>query len=295
MPHEQILQIILKLERHIPDEVKADIQIWPENNKEKADEGKGSEVSQRVEEENTAVIVTTTPLPLTAPVPIQPLSYPHAPYYPSNAPTVQLTPHITPPPQPPPFHTPYSYYPHYPAYPLPPGQPTPFPFYPIPTPPQNGSKPLFTSAPLVHSSNTQREAETRASSAAAKPKEQSSEDLPSYEDMIVEGLATVGGEDGMAPKALFAWIANRYPVQANFRPSASQALQKAYKRGRLEKSSTGGKYRLNPVWGGGSVSSTSSSYTSIIYHSHILCRQEGVPVDLRPALKPQLTCRHRLQ
>ena len=40
-----------------------------------------------------------------------------------------------------------------------------------------------------------------------------------------------------------------YPLQQNFRPSASQALHKALKRGRLEK--LGGKYRLNPCWGGG--------------------------------------------
>ncbi len=39
----------------------------------------------------------------------------------------------------------------------------------------------------------------------------------------------------------------------NFRPSASQALQKAFKRGRLQK--VGTNYRLNADWAGGSVSS----------------------------------------
>jgi len=38
----------------------------------------------------------------------------------------------------------------------------------------------------------------------------------------------------------------------NFRPSASQALQKAFKRGRLQK--VGTNYRLNPDWSGGSTS-----------------------------------------
>ncbi|KAF7365089.1 H15 domain-containing protein [Mycena venus] len=74
-------------------------------------------------------------------------------------------------------------------------------------------------------------------------------DLPSYEDMIVEGLIAVDDPNGMAPKDLFNWMAARYPVQSNFRPSASQALQKAFRRGRFQKSSDG-KYRLNPNWEG---------------------------------------------
>ncbi|EIN13026.1 hypothetical protein PUNSTDRAFT_141553 [Punctularia strigosozonata HHB-11173 SS5] len=80
-------------------------------------------------------------------------------------------------------------------------------------------------------------------------------DLPSYEDMIVEGLGELGASDpeGAAPKTLFNWMSARWPLQINFRPSASQALQKAYKRGRLEKNQNG-KYRLNPTWGGGSTS-----------------------------------------
>ncbi|KAJ7630325.1 hypothetical protein FB45DRAFT_915202 [Roridomyces roridus] len=74
-----------------------------------------------------------------------------------------------------------------------------------------------------------------------------------YEDMIVEGLNAVGDPEGMAPKDLFNWIAARYPVQSNFRPSASQALQKAYRRGRFEKG-TNGRYRLNANWEGGNSS-----------------------------------------
>jgi hypothetical protein len=81
----------------------------------------------------------------------------------------------------------------------------------------------------------------------------SGEDLPSYEDMIVEALMDIGEPDGAAPKDLFLWMGARWPLQTNFRPSASQALQKAFRRGRLEKR-PGGKYRLNPNWEGGAVS-----------------------------------------
>ncbi len=81
------------------------------------------------------------------------------------------------------------------------------------------------------------------------------DDLPSYEDMLVEALTDLNEPDGSAPKSLFTWMASRYPLHSNFRPSASQALQKAFKRGRLEKGSNG-KYRLNASWDGGSVRST---------------------------------------
>ena len=78
--------------------------------------------------------------------------------------------------------------------------------------------------------------------------------MPSYEEMIVEALAECTEPDGlMAPKDLFNKMAAKYPLMQNFRPSASQALQRAYKRGRFEKSDSG-KYRLNPRWEGGNVS-----------------------------------------
>ncbi|TBU31829.1 hypothetical protein BD311DRAFT_656062 [Dichomitus squalens] len=70
--------------------------------------------------------------------------------------------------------------------------------------------------------------------------------------MLVEALMDCGDAEGVAPKDLFTWMASRYPLQTNFRPSASQALQKAYKRGRFEKLA-GGKYRLNPNWEGGAT------------------------------------------
>ncbi|KAJ3839467.1 hypothetical protein F5878DRAFT_616338 [Lentinula raphanica] len=81
---------------------------------------------------------------------------------------------------------------------------------------------------------------------------QPSDDMPSYEDMIVEALNDFRDPEGLAPKDIYTWMVDHYRVQANFRPSASQALQKAYKRGRFEKSLTG-KYRLNPHWKGGTT------------------------------------------
>ncbi|KAG8744197.1 hypothetical protein FRC10_010663 [Ceratobasidium sp. 414] len=79
----------------------------------------------------------------------------------------------------------------------------------------------------------------------------SSEGLPSYEEMIVLALMENQNGEGSAPKDVFAWMSARWPLNANFRPSASQALQKAFKRGRLEK--VGTKYKLNPNWHGGAT------------------------------------------
>ncbi|CAE6401900.1 unnamed protein product [Rhizoctonia solani] len=79
----------------------------------------------------------------------------------------------------------------------------------------------------------------------------SNEGLPSYEEMIVLALMENHDGEGVAPKDVFAWMSARWPLNANFRPSASQALQKAYKRGRLEK--VGNKYKINPNWHGGAT------------------------------------------
>jgi len=73
--------------------------------------------------------------------------------------------------------------------------------------------------------------------------------------MIVEALTESISTDStgqLAPKDLFNWMAARYPVQSNFRPSASQALQKAFRKGRFEKNNAG-KYSLNPKYEGGTV------------------------------------------
>jgi hypothetical protein len=79
------------------------------------------------------------------------------------------------------------------------------------------------------------------------------QDLPSYEVMIIEAITQMNEPDGSAPKDVFTWMDKNYVLQANFRPSASQALQKAFRKGRFEKG-TNGKYRLNPTWEGGPVS-----------------------------------------
>ncbi|KAF6764749.1 hypothetical protein DFP72DRAFT_321719 [Ephemerocybe angulata] len=158
--------------------------------------------------------------PPAQPVPVayphQPYGYPYAPYYP---------------PPPPGYPYPHHQYPAYPhqqphahAYPPP---PPPAALPPVPPPP---AQPM----PMMQDG-------------------QSPDDLPSYEEMIVEALMDTNDPEGCAPKDLFTWMAARYPVQSNFRPSASQALQKAYKRGRLEKSSNN-KYRLNAAWEGGNTS-----------------------------------------
>jgi len=51
--------------------------------------------------------------------------------------------------------------------------------------------------------------------------------------MIVEALREFTDSEGCAPKDPFGSMATKYPLQFNFRPSASQVLQKAFKRGRL--------------------------------------------------------------
>ncbi|KAI0648170.1 hypothetical protein C8Q79DRAFT_558509 [Trametes meyenii] len=154
-------------------------------------------------------------------------AYPHAPYY---APPAAYPSH-------------YSY-----PYGPPPGYHTPSPAHSSPPPHAQGQNPLFSSSPLVRPP-----VPPSGPQAQPPPPPPPSEDLPSYEEMIVEALMDCGDSEGAAPKDLFTWMAGRYPLQTNFRPSASQALQKAYKRGRLEKR-LGGKYRLNAAWEGGATS-----------------------------------------
>ncbi|KAF8340670.1 uncharacterized protein EI90DRAFT_3117164 [Cantharellus anzutake] len=75
--------------------------------------------------------------------------------------------------------------------------------------------------------------------------------IPSYEEMIVQALTEISDPQGVQPKVL-KLPSSHWPLMTNFRPSASQALQKAFKRGRLQK--VGTNYRLNPGWSGGSTS-----------------------------------------
>lgn len=67
--------------------------------------------------------------------------------------------------------------------------------------------------------------------------------LPSYEDMIVNAITHFNDPQGTRPGILYQWMARVYPLTDNFRPSASQALQKAFKKGRVHKN--GILYRVN--------------------------------------------------
>ncbi|KAI0252334.1 hypothetical protein BJV78DRAFT_1201820 [Lactifluus subvellereus] len=173
--------------------------------------------------------VQPTPQPVPSTSPAAPAAtapsqgpYPHASYgYPPTQ-SLQAYPHT-------PYYPPLSY-PH--NFALQPSTPYPHAAFPPPHPPfPHAPSPPF---PGPHNGSL-------------------ADDLPSYEDMLVEALTELNEPDGSAPKSLFTWMASRYPLHTNFRPSASQALQKAFKRGRLEKGSNG-KYRLNASWDGGSTS-----------------------------------------
>ncbi|CAI2190011.1 4838_t:CDS:2 [Funneliformis geosporum] len=71
-------------------------------------------------------------------------------------------------------------------------------------------------------------------------------DLPSYEEMIVQALASIANPDGSAPRNIFDWMNSTYPLHKNFRASASQALQKAVKKGRVYRIGT--VYKNNPTY-----------------------------------------------
>ncbi|KAI0322005.1 hypothetical protein OF83DRAFT_77318 [Amylostereum chailletii] len=145
-----------------------------------------------------------------------------------------------------------SAYPHAPYY----TQPGYSGHYPYPYPPTYGSSQAYAASssqqPQAGPSTPRPPLQSRYTS--KEPVKAHTEDLPSYEDMIVEALLDINDLDGCVPKTLFQWMAEHYPLQSNFRPSASQALQKAYKRGRLDKSATG-RYKINASWDGGSTSS----------------------------------------
>ena len=195
LPPQQIIEICLAFDAHVPPYVKS--TVWP------------SDINAAI------AALQQTPPPSSEPT--QPAPAPPAPVPPMQP----LQPHPQPkfPHQPYGFSpsTAYPYNPYYPAH----NTAYAYPAYnltPLPPPPEGGN----------------------------------TDDLPSYEEMIVEALSSTTDPEGYAPKDLFTWMASQYPLQSNFRPSASQALQKAYRRGRFEKSS-GGKYRLNPAWDGGNV------------------------------------------
>ncbi|KAJ7069666.1 hypothetical protein C8F01DRAFT_1226917 [Mycena amicta] len=229
LPPQQVIDICLRLDVHVPMALKRN--IWPTDFR--AVLASMQNKTPKVEDAPPSILPPAThgddqpPKPSTDPKP------------PDNPPTAGPSTMPVPPLQPFAYVAAQAAYAHsyYPGYPYPAYPPGAVPgVYPQPyTYP--GAPPFFTTA---HPPEPTPAADDG--------------DLPSYEDMIVEGLTVVNDPEGLAPKDLFNWIYNRWPtVQANFRPSASQALQKAYRRNRFEKS-TSGKYRLNPNWSGGSSS-----------------------------------------
>ncbi|BFZ62987.1 hypothetical protein YB2330_004099 [Saitoella coloradoensis] len=68
--------------------------------------------------------------------------------------------------------------------------------------------------------------------------------LPSYEQMIVRGLAEINEPKGTPPRVIYKWMETNYPLEPNFRQTAALVLQKAVKKGRLEKA--GHYYKINP-------------------------------------------------
>ncbi|KAH9049968.1 hypothetical protein EDB84DRAFT_1260150, partial [Lactarius hengduanensis] len=188
--------------------------------------------------------LTAQPLPSTSSTQsaaIAPLQgpYPHLSYgYPQTQP-LPAYPHT-------PYYTPYTHPHNFPPHPSAPYAHTAYPPSQPPYPTGQSPFPPFTGIPLARHPHAIGVTSAEHSGIPA-------DDLPSYEDMLVEALIDLNEADGSAPKSLFTWMASRYPLHSNFRPSASQALQKAFKRGRLEKGSNG-KYRLNASWDGGSTS-----------------------------------------
>jgi hypothetical protein len=83
-----------------------------------------------------------------------------------------------------------------------------------------------------------------ASAGRKVPRDVNGQSLPPYEELIIQAVQALNEYEGSQPKHIFEWISTHYSVSQNFRPSCSQALQKAYRRGRLEK--CGKNYRLAP-------------------------------------------------
>ncbi|KAH9484091.1 hypothetical protein JR316_0003571 [Psilocybe cubensis] len=179
---------------------------------------------------------------------------------PTSAPTPHPAPAVVPPVHPQYPHQPYGYghhpqatYPIAPYYAQPPGGYS-YQYAPYANPMQTAyhSQPPATYPPQPSIYNSMVPIPHPVQQQQQQDIVNGVDDLPSYEEMIVEALTGCSDPEGWAPKDLFAWMASRYPLQSNFRPSASQALQKAYRRGRFDKGPNG-KYRLNPSWEGGNT------------------------------------------
>lgn len=199
----------------------------------------------------------------TPQAPVLPQSQVPPAFSPPTAPGTAYTPvpttvpGATPTPAPAPLPTPYPYAPYgypqqpYPQAAIPPAAYPHAPYYPPPVPPTTSHAHTHpTPSPYAYPGYP---GYPPPAGYPIPPPPPPQEDLPSYEDMLVEALMDMDEQEGAAPRDLYIWMAQRWPLQTNFRPSASQALQKAFKRGRFEKME-GGKYRLSPNWEGGAVS-----------------------------------------
>ncbi|KAJ7782901.1 hypothetical protein B0H16DRAFT_1494786 [Mycena metata] len=245
LPAQQVVDICLALDLHVPVALKRN--IWPADFRATIASMQG--LTPKVE--STADVGPSNPAQAADDKPKQPSSEP-------KAPDKQPEPAAGPSKPPVPTLQPYSFsqpvYPHHTPYyqALPPGF-GPYSYPPYPAGAHGFPATTFPAAhgfPATVYPQRPHPLFTPAQDTTVISNPTGDTDLPSYEDMIVECLITVSDPEGMAPKEIFNWMAGRYPVQSNFRPSASQALQKALKRGRFYKSPNG-RYFLNALWDGG--------------------------------------------
>ncbi|KAG8834475.1 hypothetical protein FRC17_008531 [Serendipita sp. 399] len=108
--------------------------------------------------------------------------------------------------------------------------------------------------------------------------------LPSYEAMIIETLEVLNMPQGARPKAIYDYMMEHWPLIPNFRPSASQALQRALKRGRLLKN--GALYSLNPDWSEEGTTTAVAPRSTTKYPASVLATR---PPPLEEAYTPRET------
>ncbi|KAF8810106.1 hypothetical protein BYT27DRAFT_7232045 [Phlegmacium glaucopus] len=323
LPPQQIIEICLTFDVHVPPYVKS--TVWPSDINaaiaalhRTASPSSNDNAPENVLGKSVSIMDSLqSPLhpptakedaPPTEPQPPdkEPLLAPATPPIQSNTPVISEPAQPAPPAQHPHPHPPQPMFPHQP-YGFSPSTAYPHnPYYPAHGTAYAYPHSAYTPYPMQNGYHLHVPPAYPAPSSAynnlPQPEGVNADDLPSYEEMIVEALSSTTDPEGYAPKDLFTWMASRYPLQSNFRPSASQALQKAYRRGRFEKSS-GGKYRLNPTWDGGntlrrstrrpqtqnSLSSgppaTASPFTKtpLVHHHH---QQTPAPSNAATAARP---------
>lgn len=108
--------------------------------------------------------------------------------------------------------------------------------------------------------------------------------LPSYEEMIVKALMEIGEPQGTPPRVIYDWMNSNYPLQSNFKASASQALQKTVKKGRLLKD--GSLYRLNTEFTGSTSPNRKATRKPSVYREHPVYSTAGVG-DGSPSIASQ--------